>query len=394
MPGYDFSKTKSTKARVLAAIRYFSTISIKDIANYCDLSIPIVTRYVETMLQEGLLKEHKTSVSTVGRKPKQFSLNADYGYIIGIELGLLYMAKIGVFAFDGTLIVDTSLNYSSSWSADEIINAVMDTIDTHLDKCSIDSMQLRYLVIGNPGIVNPETGSIELAAKFASWKEMPLKQIFENRFCVSVEVLNDVNLSAIGEKEFGIGHGYNNFIIIRQSVGLKAGIILKNRLYQGEAYAAGEIGDSVISVMENGVMVHKKAEQYLCLPPIYEQIASELSDNPNDIFYSITGGNPKNVTADNIAKALGTPSYINDHIIKAGEMLGYVLVNVVATLDIALIILSGDIVKFNNYYIKPIRDILFECLTYPPTVLVSTLGDNVALYGAFAVGQEKILTKI
>jgi len=394
MVNYDFSKTKSTKARILAAIRYFNTISIKNISNYCELSIPIVTRYVESMLQDGLLKEQVTSVTTAGRKPKLFSLNADYGYIIGIELGLLHMAKIGMFTFDGSLTSNTSLRYAPRWSAEETIGNVMDTIEKQLKAGFIDRKRILYIVIGNPGIVNPDTGSIELSAEFATWSKMPLKHLFQHHFDVPVEVINDVNLSAIGEKEFGIGHGYNNFMLIRQSVGLKAGIILKNRLYQGESYAAGEIGHSILPIIEDGNIVLKKAESYLCMAAICEQIAARLNDDPNDIFYSITGGNPQNVTADNIVKALGTPSYVNEYISKAGERIGHVLVNVVTALDIALIILSGDVTKFNNYYIKPIREVLSECLTYPPTILASSLGDDVALYGAFSVGQESILENI
>ena len=57
----DFSKATSTKVRVLAVIRHFNVVTIKEISNHCDLSIPIVTRHVDSMIQEGLLKEHTVS---------------------------------------------------------------------------------------------------------------------------------------------------------------------------------------------------------------------------------------------------------------------------------------------------------------------------------------------
>ena len=389
-----FSKSKSTKARILATIRHFNTVSIKNISTYCNLSIPMVTRYVESMLEDGLLKEQVTNVRTTGRRPKLFSLNADYGYIIGVELGLLNIAKIGVFKFDGDFIINTSLRYSPEWTAEEIIGNVINVIKENLKKHSIDKERILYIVIGNPGIVDPETGSIELAARSAKWKKLSLNQIFKNHFNTKVKVINDVDLSAIGEKEFGIGRGYNNFILVRQSAGLKAGIILKDRLFQGESHAAGEIGHSLITVMEDGKMVYQNAESYLCVTAICDRIAARLKKDSDDIFYSITGGDPLNVTVDNIVKVLGKPSYVNDYIAETGKMFGYVLVNIAAVLDISLIILSGEVVKFGNYYIKPIRDVLSEYLTYPPAVLVSSLGDNVALYGAFSVGQESVLAKL
>jgi len=390
----EFSKTKSTKARILATIRHFGTISIKNISNYCNLSIPLVTQHVELMLKDNLLTEQTTSVSSVGRKPKLFSLNAGYGYIIGVELGLLHTIKIGLFSFDGVFVANSSIKYTPQCAANKVVESMIKTIEALLHFHAIDKEKIRHIVMGNPGIVNPETGTMELAAQFASWRALPLRHIFMEHFNTLVEVLNDVNLSAIGEKEFGIGRGYNNFILIRQSVGLKAGIILKNRLYQGESKAAGEIGNSMISVMEDGNMVYEKAEKFLSMAAICEHIATRLNDNPNDIFYTVTGGDPQNVTPDTIAKVLGTPSFVNEHIAKAGEMFGYVLTNVVSALDLDLIILCGDVVKFNNYYLKAVRDVLTECLIYPPTVLTSALGDDVALHGAYAVGLERTLDKI
>ena len=389
---YNFAKTQSTSSRILAAIKHFNTVSIKSISKSCDLSVPMVTRYVDAMLQEGLLTGENTTVAAVGRKPKLFSLNANYGYIIGVELGLLHVAKIGVFAFDGGLAASTTVKYIPSWSPDEIMDNILIAIERLINANLFN--KILYIVLGNPGVVDPESGTMTLAAQFASWSTLPLRQIFMNKFNVPVEVINDVNLAAIGEKEYGVGVGYSNFVFIRLSLGLKAGIILRNRLYQGESYAAGEIGGCMISTTENGNVVYKKAEQCLCLPAIYEKIAAKLGDDPNDIFYTITGGDPNNVTADNIAKALSTDSYVGNHIAESGKLLGYMLANVVSTLDIDLIILGGDVTKFNNYFIKPVRDILSECLISQPAVLKSSLGDDVALYGAFAVGLEGALTNM
>jgi len=391
---FDFSKAISTKSRILAAIRHFKIISIKNLASYCKISIPIVARYVESMLTEGLLKEQITTVSASGRKPKLFSLNEDYGYIVGIEFGLLYLAKTGVFSFDGSLMSSATVSYTSQSVGTEIVDSVMNSIEHQFAENSLDPKKILYIVIANPGVVNPLDGTMEMAAEFASWRHLPVKHMFSQRFSAPVDVLNDVNLSAIGEKDFGVGHGYNNFILIRQTIGLKAGIILKNRLYQGETLSAGEIGNSILFFKDSKGISRRRAESCLSLPAVCKEIASGLCDDPDDIFYSITGGNPENVNVNTIVKALGTNSYVDEHIFQFGESLGYLLQNVVAALDIALVILSGDVTKLSNYYIKPMRDVLAEHLSNPPTVLISSLGDDVALYGAFAVAQERILDSI
>jgi len=390
----DQNKNNSTKNRVLSTIKQFGCVSIKDIATYCSQSIPNVTHYVEEMLSEGLLQESITPVVTNGRKPRLISLNPAYGYFVGVDLGLLNVFKIGFFSFDGVRISSSSFKYGKDATAEETIENVMASIEAQFVELKLDPKRLLYIVISNPGVVTPETGSIIMSASIAKWRHLPLRTLFCERFDVATKVINDVNLSAIGEKEYGLGNGYQNFVFIRVGIGLKAGIILKDRLYQGESCAAGEIGYSVITVEKNNRHVRIPAEEYLSVPAICARIADQLEAHPNDIFYSLTGGNTENVTVDNIVKVLGADSFVCEVIREAGEVFGYVLANLVAAIDIALIIVSGEIERFNNYFFKPAREVLTEQLVFPPTMLVSTLGGDVALLGAFCVGIENFIASV
>ena len=62
------------------------------------------------------------------------------------------------------------------------------------------------------------------------------------RLGVAVELENDANVGALGEKVFGAARGVDDLIYVRVSAGIGAGLILGGRPYRGFGGVAGEIG--------------------------------------------------------------------------------------------------------------------------------------------------------
>lgn len=96
--------------------------------------------------------------------------------------------------------------------------------------------------IGVPGLVNEERGIVFDVLNIASWKEIPLKQLMEERFQVPVLINNDANCFAVGEYYFGKGKVGDSMVGLTIGTGLGAGIILKGKLYSGKNCGAGEFG--------------------------------------------------------------------------------------------------------------------------------------------------------
>ena len=105
------------------------------------------------------------------------------------------------------------------------------------------------------------------------WKEVPLKSILEQRYNLPVFLNNDANCFAKGEKVYGCGKPYSNFVGLSIGTGLGMGVIVNNQLYSGELCGAGEIGmvtykDSIIEHYASSLFFVKK----------YNQNAKVLSD--------------------------------------------------------------------------------------------------------------------
>ncbi len=101
---------------------------------------------------------------------------------------------------------------------------------------------LEAIGIGVPGVVDLKEGVVYDVQNLPSWKAVPLRSALEERYRVRAFVNNDANCFAAGEKHFGAGRPYENFVGLVVGTGLGAGIIANGRLFPGANCGAGEFG--------------------------------------------------------------------------------------------------------------------------------------------------------
>ena len=75
-----------------------------------------------------------------------------------------------------------------------------------------------------------------------SWGSVDVVSYFKKRFNCSVQLTNDANAAALGEKYFGVAKNMDNFIVITLGTGLGSGIFSGGKLVYGHDGFAGEMG--------------------------------------------------------------------------------------------------------------------------------------------------------
>lgn len=154
--------------------------------------------------------------------------------LLGVDLGgtTFNIGRVvkGMVVDETSVLVDSTKNTS----------AIFDTLVQAIDKAF--TSEVKGIGIGVPGIVDTEKGIIYDIQNIPAWKEVPLERLLRERFGVKVVINNDANCFALGEKRFGKGKEYHNFVGLSIGTGLGMGVIINDRLYNGVMCGAGEIG--------------------------------------------------------------------------------------------------------------------------------------------------------
>src|SRR5215470_10891652 len=115
--------------------------------------------------------------------------------ILGIDLGGTNI-RAGL-VMKNNLSSILSQRIISSGSVEQVLNdffAITDRLVTN---------SLKAIGIGVPGLVDTENGIVYDVVNIPSWKQVPLREVMQDRYGVPVFINNDANCFALGEFYFG-----------------------------------------------------------------------------------------------------------------------------------------------------------------------------------------------
>jgi predicted NBD/HSP70 family sugar kinase len=163
------------------------------------------------------------------------------GHVVGIDFG---HAHVGVAVADtaGEVLAESRLGADVDHHADEVLDMSARMTRDLLSQAGVPLGQVVAVVAGIPGPVDPRTGALRPPAILAAWAGRDAGQEMATRLGLPVEVANDADLGALGELRYGAGRGRRDFVYVKASHGVGAGLVLGGRIYRGAAGMAGEIG--------------------------------------------------------------------------------------------------------------------------------------------------------
>lgn len=97
--------------------------------------------------------------------------------------------------------------------------------------------------IGVPSVVDRKRGIVYNVQNIKDWDEVHLKTLLEEEFNIPVYIDNDANCFAYGEKIFGKGKEFENFVGITLGTGVGGGIIQNHHLLFDSNCGSGEFGE-------------------------------------------------------------------------------------------------------------------------------------------------------
>jgi predicted NBD/HSP70 family sugar kinase len=154
-----------------------------------------------------------------------------------------------------------------------------------------------------------------------------------------VTILNDSQSTAIGEFVYGGQHTPDeNMIVVNAKHGIGSGILINGRLFQGDGGGAGEIGHVVVQENGNLCRCGKRGclETISSASAVLKQLKMKSLDKAKLAFES----GDRNTTRV---------------IQNAAHYLGISLANLIGTLNIQKVVLTGDMTIFGSAWLDEVN---------------------------------------
>ncbi len=155
--------------------------------------------------------------------------------VLGIDIG--GTSIVGGKIEDGRIVGQSKARTRASEGGDVSLGVLKSVVAELVDG------QTRAIGVGVPSVVDRKTGIVYNVQNIAGWDEVDIRGILEREFGLPVFVDNDANCFAFGEKIFGKGREFSNFVGVTLGTGVGSGIISAGRLLPDANCGSGEFGE-------------------------------------------------------------------------------------------------------------------------------------------------------
>ncbi|TMC92126.1 MAG: ROK family protein, partial [Chloroflexi bacterium] len=244
--------------------------------------------------------------------------------------------------------------------------------------------QVTHAVLGSPGVFDPVHGYVAMAPNLPGWGRHGLVEAVREELGTNVTFENDVNLSALAEREHGHGRNVANFVFLGVGTGIGLALVIDGRLYRGAHGAAGEVAYLPLGLGDPRDPSNRRrgAFEEAAAAAGVVRMAREL-------------GMKMPITAEGVFAAARRGDATAARVVEAeAQRLALAIATIIPVLDPELVILGGGIGRNGDLLLAPIEHELRQLLPFRPRVVVSALGEDAVLQGAVAtaleVAQERV----
>ncbi|WP_029767737.1 ROK family transcriptional regulator [Haloglycomyces albus] len=207
------------------------------LAEHTNMSKVTASQIVERLQRRGLVEIVGTKSGGRGPNAALYAPVASYTYVVGVDAGP-HSARAACADFAGRIVGEAHAEVGGS---SEPVSVVRGVVHEAVANANTDLSKVSRIVLGTPGVIDPESGEIGFSWDLPAWHRGLLTAL-NQEFKPEVSIENDVNLATIAEQRYGVAAGASDFLYTWYGQGIGLGVILNNELYRGRTGAAGEMG--------------------------------------------------------------------------------------------------------------------------------------------------------
>lgn len=310
-------------------------------------------------------------------------------HYIGIDIG---GTKISIIISDCKYNILDKVKFYTDIKKEpkDILNLIAKNINEIININSIKIKEVSSIGISCGGPLDSKRGIILCPPNLPKWKNINIKEYFENTFQLPTYILNDANACCVAEWKLGAGRGYKNIIFLTFGTGIGAGLILDSKLYLGTNDQAGEIGH--VRIDEEGPFGYGKNGSFesYCSGAGIKNLAlielerGQIKSSKNTLLHNYIKEDINTALIFELADK--KDDFCNEIINISAYKLGLGLSILIDILNPELIIIGSIYTRAQKYFKKIINEVIEkEALLINRKsckIVPASLGDNIGDYAA------------
>ncbi len=343
----------TSRRRIIDFLLAHGTLSRADLARLTRLNKPTISTVVARLIDEGIVQEIGSGVSTGGRKPILLAVRETGRLVVGVEIDtagcrLLLVNLQGEYLASVDLPIDTSR-----------VEVVVDTIATGIDALFADRGRSALLGCGvaAPGLVYPSGDTVDCATRLG-WQGVPLRGLLEARIGAPVMVTDRGKAAGLGEMWVLGKEQVHDLIYLYLGRGVAGAIVQGHEIHWGTSFMAGEIGHMTVDPYGPlcGCGSRGCLEALISTSAILDRARQLLASHPGSALGRLLPeGAPDmdGIAAIGGAAGEGDPLAL-EMVQSSARWLGLAIANLVNVLNPAVVVLGGPTAGWGHVLIDSI----------------------------------------
>ncbi len=313
-------------------------------------------------------------------------------HYIGVDLGGTQI-KLALSDAQGEILAGHVIDTQSESGPESILDTIATEARKLSEACGVQPHSMGFAI---PGTLDIEKGkTLFLPNLSGNWRNIPVKQIVEEKLGCPVYILNDVRAATLGELLFGRGREVQSMVFISIGTGLGAGIVLDGQLRLGAIGSAGELGHIVVQPGGRpcGCGQQGCLETLVSGPALIAEGVRLLLSGQAPKLHEIVGGDAGKVTPITLGQAANAGEVTSLHVIqRMAQNLALAINNLILTIHPELVVIGGGVAGLGDLLFFPLRQAVKAGESMIPInglrIEPSAMGDKMGVMGAVAVAME------
>ena len=255
--------------------------------------------------------------------------------------------------------------------------------------------------LATPGTMDVPAGLLLEPHNLQGWWNYPIRDRLAEAAGIPVTFANDANAAAYGEFWVGSGQQYNSMILLTLGTGIGGGIIIGDRLIEGEHSCGGEVGHIIIDMSDDAMKDNAgktgSLEAYASAGGVVKRAQAALAKDSSSVLAKL-GSADDSLTPLAIAEAAEQGDRLARKVVlDTARYLGIGVTTLVHTIDPESVVLGGAMTFGGNEnplgreFLQTVRDEFnrrtFATLKGKIIIDFATLGGDAGYLGAAGLAR-------